>query len=125
MASINDSGTYASFSITVLTIDSNTAYSADVCTLLEEGHVRCYEHVICVADMKHICIASLAVCVIGSWNSAIKLKYLKCSAFHSNLPRGTFLLHVHTYSLQKFCHSWKHLWKASFGVVCRLAVTLH
>jgi hypothetical protein len=41
MAAINGSGIYASFSITILTIDSNTAYSADDCTLLEEGHVQC------------------------------------------------------------------------------------
>jgi len=63
MAAINGSGMYASFSITILTIDSNTAYSAVVCTLLEEGRVQCYEHLICIADMKHISTVSLAVCV--------------------------------------------------------------
>lgn len=94
MAAINGSGMYDSFSITVLTIDSKTA---DVCTLLEQGHVQCYKHLICVSDTKHICTASLAVCVIGSWNSAIKLKYLMCSAFQSDLPRGTFLLHTHAH----------------------------
>jgi len=125
MAAINGSGIYASFSITVLTVDSNTVYSADACTLLEEGRVQCYEHLICIASLKHICTASIAVCVTGSWNSAVKLKYLKCSTFQSNHPRGTFLLHAHTHSLQKFCHAWKYLWKVSFGVVCRLAVTLY
>jgi hypothetical protein len=40
--------------------------------------------------------ASLAVCMIGSWNSAIKLKYLKFTAFQCNLLQGTFLLHAHT-----------------------------
>jgi hypothetical protein len=55
MAAINGSGMYASFSITIL-------HSADVCTLLE-GRVQCYEHLICVADLKHVCTASLAVCV--------------------------------------------------------------
>ena len=63
MAAINGSGMYASFSIAVLTTDSNSAYSADVCTLLEEGCVQCYERLICVADLKHVCTASLAVCV--------------------------------------------------------------
>lgn len=58
MAAVNYSGMYAFFSVTVLTIDSNTAYSADVCTLLEEGRVQCYEHSICTADLKHICTAS-------------------------------------------------------------------
>jgi len=60
---VNCNGMYASFSVTVLTIDSNTAYSADICTLLEEGRVQCYEHLIHTADWKHICTASLAVCV--------------------------------------------------------------
>jgi hypothetical protein len=59
LATINGSGMYASFNITVLIIDSNTAYSADVCTLLEVVRVQCYEHVICVAVLKHIGTASL------------------------------------------------------------------
>jgi hypothetical protein len=42
MAAINGSGMYSSCSITVLTVDSNTVYSADACTLLEEGRVQCY-----------------------------------------------------------------------------------
>jgi hypothetical protein len=97
MTAINGTGMCASFSITILTIDSNTAYSADVCTLPEGGCVQCYEHLICVADLKHICTPSLAVCVIGSWNSALKLKYLKCSAFQYDLPQGkSFCMRAHT-----------------------------
>jgi hypothetical protein len=59
MAPRNGSGTFASASITFMTIDSNTAYVADVCKLLEVGCVPCYRHLVCNVDSRHICTPSV------------------------------------------------------------------
>jgi len=56
-------------------------------------------------------------------NSAVKLKYPKCSTFQFNHPQRACHLYTLTWS-STFRHAWKHPWSGSFDIVRTSAVAL-